>query len=176
MKKQSILSLVALVAILLLSSCNSNKYEAKTVTLKTQNDSLNYTLGLANGETMKNQLMQKDSSDKAIATFIQAIETAYKKNASKDEMYQLGLRIGEAFKQQKASGLYNDSTLAFNPELVKQGLINALRDYKEGMTPKQAQEYIEKTMTAIQAQKLGSQPQMPSPQQAPQQAPQPQAN
>jgi len=172
MKKQSILSLVALVAIFLLSSCNSNNYEAKTVTLKTQNDSLNYTLGLANGETIKTSLMQKDSSDKAIATFIKAIETAYKKKASKDEMYQLGLRIGEAFKQQKASGLYNDSTLAFNSELVKQGLINVLRDYKEGMTPKQAQDYIEKTMMARQAQKLGSQPQMSSPQQAPQ----PQAN
>src|SRR5665647_2633505 len=92
MKKQSILSLVALVAIFLLSSCN--KYEAKTVTLKTQNDSINYTLGLANGEGIKTNMMQKDSSEKAIVALMKAIDAAYKKDVSKDEMYKLGQRIG----------------------------------------------------------------------------------
>ena len=56
MKKQSILSLVALVAIFVLTSCN--KYEAKTATLKTQNDSLNYALGLANGDGIKNYYLK----------------------------------------------------------------------------------------------------------------------
>lgn len=174
MKKQSILSLVALVAIFLLSSCN--KYEAKTVTLKTQNDSINYTLGLDNGEGIKTNMMQKDSSEKAIVALMKAIDAAYKKDVSKDEMYKLGQRIGETFKQQKASGLFGDSTMKFNVDLVKQGLVNALRNHKDGMTSQQAQEYLQKTMAAIQAKKMGgAQPQMSAPQQAPQQAPQPQA-
>ena len=166
MKKQSILSLVALVAIFLLSSCN--KYEAKTVTLKTQNDSINYTLGLANGEGIKTNMMQKDSSEKAIVALMKAIDAAYKKDVSKDEMFKLGQRIGETFKQQKASGLFGDSTLKFNADLVKQGLVNALRSHKDGMTSQQAQDYLQKTMMAIQAKKMGSQPQMSAPQQAPQ--------
>jgi hypothetical protein len=171
MKKQSILSLVALVAILLFASCN--KYSAKTVTLKTQNDSLNYTLGLANGEGIKMNMMQKDSSDKSIVALMKALDKAYKSGGNKDEMYKLGVQIGNSFKQQKAKGLMGDSTLKFDDELVRQGLLNALKDYKEGMTAKDAQAYIQKTMMAMQAKKMGQQPQMSGPQQqAPQQAPQ----
>jgi hypothetical protein len=171
MKKQSILSLVALVAIFLLTSCN--KYEAKTAELKTQNDSLNYTLGLANGDGIKMNMMQKDSSDKAIVALMEALDKAYKSGADKDELYKLGVQIGNSFKQQKAKGLMGDSTLVFNSDLVKQGLVNALNGFKDGMTTQQAQEYIQKTMMAIQTKKMGQQPQMSTPQQeAPQEAPQ----
>ena len=163
MKKQSILSLVTLVAIFLLASCN--KYEAKTVTLKTQNDSLNYTLGLANGEGIRTNMMQKDTSEKAIVALMKALDKAYKVEASKDELYNLGIQVGNSFKQQKAKGLMGDSTLKFNNDLVKQGLVNALNDFKEGMTPKEAQEYIQKTMTKIQNAK------MPKPAPAPTAAP-----
>ena len=171
MKKQSILSLVAMVAIFMLTSCN--KYEAKTATLKTQNDSLNYALGLANGDGIKNYYMKTDSSDKPIIALIKALDKAYKQDVSKGEMYKLGVQIGNSFKQQKAKGLMGDSTLAFNNELVKQGLVNALNGFDQGMSAKVAQEYIQKTMMEIQTKKMGSQPQMSAPQQAPQQAPQP---
>jgi len=174
MKKQSILSLVALVAIFLLTSCN--KYEAKTSELKTQNDSLNYTLGLANGAGIKDNLMQTDSTDKPIIALMKALEEAYKAGADKDEMYKLGVQIGNSFKQQKANGLMGDSTLVFNSDLVKQGLVNSLNGFDKGMTSKDAEAYIQKTMMRIQTAKMGQQPQMSAPQQAPQQAPQPEVN
>ena len=175
MKKQSILSLVALVAIFMLASCN--KYEAKTVTLKTQNDSLNYTLGLANGDGIKNYYMKKDSSNKPIIALLKAMDKAYK-GTNKGEMYKLGLEIGNSFKQQKAKGLMGDSTLVFDTKLVKQGMVNALNGFDKGMTAKEAQEFIQKTMLKIQNEKMGKQPMMqqqapmPQGQQAPQQAPQ----
>jgi len=172
MKKQSILSLVALVAIFLLTSCN--KYEAKTSELKTQNDSLNYALGLSNGDNIKTGMMQKDSSDKAIVALMKALDEAYKKNVSKDELYKLGVQIGGTFKQQKAKGLMGDSTLTFNSDLVKQGLVNALNGFDKGMTSKEAEAYIQKTMMARQAAKMAQQPQMSAPQQAPQGQPAPQ--
>lgn len=162
MKKQIIYSLVALVAIFMFASCN--KYEAKKVTLKTQNDSLNYTLGLANGDGIKNYYMKSDSSSKPIIALMKALDKAYK-GSDKGEMYKLGLEIGNSFKQQKAKGLMGDSTLAFNEALVKQGLVNSLNGFKEGMTPKEAQEYIQKTMTKIQNAK------MPKPAPAPTAAP-----
>lgn len=159
MKKQSFLALVALVAIFLTTSCN--KYEAKSTTLKTQNDSLNYALGLANGDGIKNYYMRTDSGSKPIEALMKALEKAYK-GGDKDEMYKLGLEIGNSFKQQKAKGLMGDSTLVFNEKLVRQGLVNALNDYKEGMTAQQAQEYIQVTMTRIQNQRMNPS-QMPEP-------------
>jgi FKBP-type peptidyl-prolyl cis-trans isomerase FkpA len=186
MKKQSILSLVALVAIFLLTSCN--KYEAKTSTLKTQNDSLNYALGLANGDGIKNYYMKTDSSSKPIIALMKSLDKAFKSGANKGEMYKLGLEIGNSFKQQKAKGLMGDSTLTFNDKLVKQGLVNALNGFNKGMTAKEAQEYIQRTMKRIQEEKMRQQmPSMPQQgpgaqqgpqgpqgqQQAPQQAPQP---
>ena len=174
MKKQSIFTIVALVAIFVMSSCN--KYEAKEVKLSTQNDSLNYTLGLANGDGIKNYYMQKDSTDKAVIALLKAIDEAYKADVNQDEMYKLGLQIGASFKQQKKQGLMGDSTLVFDEKLVKQGLVNALNGFKEGQTPAQAEEYIRKVMTELQAKKMGQQmPQQGMPQQAPQmeqQAPQ----
>ena len=166
MKKQSILSLVALVAIFMMTSCN--KYEAKTTALKTQNDSLNYSLGLANGDGIKSYYMKTDSGSKPIVALMKALDKAYK-GANKDEMYKLGLEIGNSFKQQKAKGLMGDSTLVFNDALVKQGLVNALNGFDKGMTAKAAQEYIQKTMAKIQAQKMGQTPppSMPAPTTAP---------
>jgi len=181
MKKQSILSLVALVAILALSSCN--KYEAKTATLKNQNDSLNFAYGLAGGESLKGYYFKTDSSDKRIKVLIDALDKAFK-TSDKGEMYSLGMEVGGAFKQQKAKGLMGDSTLKFNDKLVRQGLVNSLNGFKEGMTAQQAQEYIQKTMMKIQQEKMKQQgppqgqmgqqgPQGPQGQAAPQQAPQP---
>jgi FKBP-type peptidyl-prolyl cis-trans isomerase FklB len=171
MKKQSILSLVALVAILMLASCN--KFEAKKSELKTQNDSLNYSLGLANGDGIKNYYMKTDSTSKPIIALMKALDKAYSGSAKKGEMYELGLQIGNSLKQQKAKGLMGDSTLKFNEKLVKQGLVNALNAYDKGMTAKAAQEFIQKTMMRIQQEKMPKQPAMPSQPTAPQQAPQP---
>jgi hypothetical protein len=172
MKKQSILTLVALVAIFMFASCN--KYGAKTSNLKTQNDSLNYALGLANGDGIKNYYMKNDSSNKPIIALMKALDKAYQ-GTDKGEMYKMGVQIGSSLKQQKAKGLMGDSTLAFNQKLVLQGLVNALNGFDKGMTAKEAQEFIQKTMMRIQQEKMAKQPtQLPSSQSAaPQPAPQP---
>lgn len=155
MKKQSILTIVTLLAIFLMSSCNS--FEAKEVKLNSQNDSLNYTLGLTNGNGIKEYYLQKDSSDKAIKVLMDAMDEAFNSKASGDEMYKLGLQVGSSFKQQKSQGLMGDSALVFNVKLVKQGLVNALNDYNEGMSAPEAEQYINKVMSELQAKKMGAQ-------------------
>lgn len=167
MKKQSILSAIIVVAVFVFASCN--KYEVKSVKLNTLNDSVNYTLGLANGDGIKNYMMQKDSSEQAVKVLMNAIDEAFKGEPNEDEMYKLGLQIGSSFKAMKKSGLMGDSTLVFDEKLMKQGLINAFKDYKEGMTSAQAEEYLRKVMTEIQSKKMGSQP-------APAPAPAPESN
>lgn len=161
MKKQGILSLVIVVAILGLTSCG--KYKTKKVDLKTQNDSLNYTLGLLNGDQIKNYYLKKDSSDKAIAVLMKSLDEAYKSADNKDEMYKLGFQIGTTFKQLKVSGLMGDSSLVFNEKLVKQGMVNALNGYDKGMTQMEAQQYLQKTMIKLQQQKMQSRPQISGP-------------
>lgn len=166
MKKQSILSLVSLVALFLFASCN--KYEAKTATLNNQNDSLNYALGLANGDGIKGYYLQTDSTDKPIIALMKALDEAYKKGGdNQDEMYKLGVEIGNSFKQQKAKGLMGDSTLAFDEKLVKQGLVNSLNGFKEGMTAEEAQQYIQKVMAKIQMEKMSKSPAIQAPQSLP---------
>ena len=165
MKKQSIFTIVAMVAVFVMTSCT--KYEAKEVSLSNQNDSLNYALGMANGDGIKNYYLQKDSTDKPIETLMKALDEAYKSDVSKDEMYKLGLQIGNSFSQQKQKGLMGDSTLIFEDKLVKQGLVNALNGFTEGMTSAQAEEYIRNEMMKIQQQKMAQ----PAPQEMPQPAP-----
>jgi len=160
MKKQSIFTIVTLVAIFAMVSCG--KYEAKEVSLSSQNDSLNYTLGLANGAGIKDYYMKNDSTDKPIAVLMKAIEEAYKTDVPKDEMYKLGLQIGSSFKQNKTKGLMGDSTMTFNEKLVIQGLINALNGFEEGMKPAEAEKFIQETMMAKQQAQMSQQ--APAPQ------------
>ena len=165
MKKQSIFTIVAMVAVFVMTSCN--KYEAKEVSLSNQNDSLNYALGMANGDGIKSYYLQNDSTNQPILALMKALDEAYKSDASNDEMYKLGLQIGNSFSQQKQKGLMGDSTLIFDDKLVKQGLVNALNGFTEGMTSAQAEEYIRNEMMKIQQQKMGQ----PAPQQMAQPAP-----
>jgi len=151
MKKQSIFTIVAMVAVFVMTSCN--KYEAKEVSLSNQNDSLNYALGMADGDGIKSYYLQNDSTDQPILALMKALDEAYKSDASSDEMYKLGVQIGNSFSQQKQKGLMGDSTLVFDEKLVKQGLVNALNGFTEGMTSAQAEEYIRNEMMKIQQQK-----------------------
>lgn len=155
MKKQSIFTIVALVTMVVLTSCGN--YKAKEVKLSTMNDSLNYTLGLYNGKGIKDYYLTKDSSDKAVAAIIKAIDKAYKADVNKDELYKLGLQIGGSFKANKKQGLLGDSTLTFNQELVMQGLVNALNNFEGGMKPADADKFLQEYMMKKQAAQMPQQ-------------------
>lgn len=148
---------VALVAAFAFSSCNSNK--AKMPTLKTQLDSLNYAFGLANGDGIKNYYIKGDSAKKSIKALLDGLNEGMKGKIDKEngEITDLGTKIGTSLKDQKKKGLMGDSTLSVDINLIKQGLINGLRGSKIQMTPQQAQEYLQKTMTALQAKKMEKQ-------------------
>jgi len=153
MKKLNIFMAVALVAAFAFSSCNSNK--AKAPTLKTQLDSLNYAFGLANGDGIKNYYIKGDSAQKSIKALLDGLNEGMKGKVEKgsSELTDLGTKIGTSLKDQQKSGLMGDSTLKVDIKLIKQGLINGLRGSKLQMTPALAQEYLQKTMMALQSKK-----------------------
>ena len=159
MKKTNFLLLALAIITMGIASCGSS-YKAKEMSLKSQEDSLNYYLGYLNGSGIKDQYMVKDSSDKAINEFMEKLEKAFK---NKDEMQKLGYQIGFSLKQMNKEGLMGDSTLKLNVDIVKQGLINGLKDHKEGMNAEQAQMYIQTTMQKMQQKHMMQQP-APQPQ------------
>jgi hypothetical protein len=155
MKKQSIFTIVALLTIFVMTSCGN--YKAKEVKMTSMNDSLNYTLGLYNGKGIKDYYLTKDSSDKAVAALIKAIDKAYKADVNNDAMYKLGLQIGGSFKQNKKQGLMGDSTITFNKDLVMQGLVNALNNFGEGMKAADADKFLQEYMMKKQAAQMPQQ-------------------
>ncbi len=148
MKKQNIILAVA--AIFVLSSCNSNKTQMPE--LKTQLDSLNYAFGLANGNGIKQYYMQGDTTEAAVESLLKGFDEAMKGSAKEEnaEMRDLGTRIGTALKEQSESGLLGDSTLKVNIDLIKQGLINGMLKSDIQMKPEEAQMFLNTAMQRIQ--------------------------
>lgn len=156
MKKQGLFSMLTIVVTLFaVTSCGSN-YEAKEITLATQNDSLNYTLGLSNGAQIKTFYIQNDSNKNAVEDFIKALDKAYK-NGEKDEIYQIGYQVGQYFKQQSKNGLMGLSDVKYNEALAVQGIVNALNQFEEGMTAQEANTLLQEAMMKKQQEQFQQQ-------------------
>ena len=72
MKKLSIILIAAMAMI----SCG-NTYHGKTVVLNNLNDSINYALGVVNGQQMKMYQLRNDSSIETVTEFIDALQRGY---------------------------------------------------------------------------------------------------
>ncbi len=158
MKKQIIFSLATLTVAGMMTSCG--KYNAQTATLNDQNDSINYALGYANGDGIKNYYMNNvDNQQAAIKAFIDALDKAYNSNATPDEMYQLGVNVGSTFARQKAEGLMGNEDLKFDYDLAMQGMKQGIEGAADSTawTPAEAQQYIQETMMQLQAEKAAKQ-------------------
>ena len=125
------------------------KYLPSKPILSNQNDSLNYTLGLTNGDSIKSYYLKNDTTTKVIALFFQAFDKAYNNSIERGELFKLGKQIGNSFKQLKAKGLIGDSTLKFEEKFVKQGLTDALNGNYSSMNPKHAEVFIQNSMMKI---------------------------
>ena len=89
MRKISIL-LLAAVAML---SCG-NSYKAQDVQMVNEADSVNHALGLLNGLQIKMYYLASDSSDEAVAEFIDALDQAYlDKEEQLNDIEQAGRQI-----------------------------------------------------------------------------------
>ena len=157
MKNLMIYTAVVLMAAVGFTACNSNK--TKLPELKTQLDSLNYAYGIVNGAGIKQYYMKGDSTDKAIKSLLEGYKEGSKGEVTKEtaELADLGSKIGGSLKEQSKTGLLGDSSLKVDIKLIKQGLINGLKGYKEQMDAAKAGEFLQKTIPAIQAKKMESQ-------------------
>lgn len=139
-------------AALMLASCG-NSYTAKEVKLANETDSLNYALGVANGSSIKQYYMANDSLGKNVKEFVQFVEQAYKAVPSEEkEMYELGESIGMSLKRMEESGLAGIISVPYNNQLVLQGLVNGLNQYKEGISEEEARTYLQEGMMSARGE------------------------
>ena len=161
MKKQNILTMALLLAILGFASCGSNTKPQKA-NLKTQEDSLNYALGIAISEDIRMNTLQGDTAETTIASLIEKIEENYNDDNTAPE-YKTGIKIGNMIKEQKKIGLVGDSTLTFNEELFRSGLTKGLRGDTTGITGPQAMVFFQTTMQKKQLEKMQMNTPAPAP-------------
>lgn len=138
MKKTSIL----LLAVLAMISCGNN-YKAQDVTLTNQTDSVNYALGLLNGLQIKTYYMANDSSDEAVAEFVDALEKAYTDSDEKlSEVANAGRQIGGSVKGFETKGLAENEAWVLNEKVFFQALVNAIYGDTTVMTQKEAESFL----------------------------------
>ena len=139
MKKLSILAFAALAMI----SCG-NTYKAQQVTLNDMNDSVNFTLGLLNGLQLKAYQMAADSSDAAIAEFINALQRGYDGKVEElSPIAEVGQNIGQSVKSFETTGLVNQKTWPINEKIFFQGLINGILGDTVMMHPDEARNFFQ---------------------------------
>ena len=139
MKKVFIL-LVATVAMI---SCGST-YQSKTVALTNQNDSMNYALGVVNGEQMKMYQLRNDSSMETITEFIDALQRGYDGQVEElSEAGNVGRNVGLAIKNAEKTGLADNPVWAINQKIFFQGLVNGLRHDTTVMKADEARNYFQ---------------------------------
>ena len=146
MKKLSIVLLAALAMI----SCGSS-YKAQDAKLSNETDSVNYAIGLLNGLQIKMYYLANDSSDEAVAEFIDALENAYlDKEEELSEIAQTGRQYGTSVKMFEKNGLGENAAWTLNEKVFFQGMVNGLYADTTVMQADEAEAFL---MQAYQSQR-----------------------
>ena len=132
--------------------------------LRTQTDSLNYTLGLANGDGIKNYYFKSNPLDECIQVFMKYLDEGFKDDnqfVKPDsitnkyaEIIKIGNKVGTALKAQVSTGLMGISSLKVDFQLIREGLEDGMRNNNILMTPESSQRYLQGTMVKISQQNL----------------------
>ena len=123
---------------------------AKVVKLNSKNDSINYAFGLLNGSEVKAYVLSNDSTGDMAKEFIANVNKGLKKSYVNPQLVSMGEQVGKTIKEQEATGLIGEPSLATDFELIKQGFINGLYEYYEMWEPMAAGQYIQNTLSTIQ--------------------------
>ncbi|MDY5434049.1 FKBP-type peptidyl-prolyl cis-trans isomerase [Bacteroides pyogenes] len=150
MKKISIFMAIAAAAGL--ASCTAQSPKAN---LKTDIDSLSYSIGMSQTQGLKGYLVSRLDVDTAyMADFIKGLNEGASKTSKKDIAYMAGLQIGQQISNQMMKGINQelfagDSTKTISKENFMAGFIAGTLEKTNVMTMETAQEYTRTAMDAI---------------------------
>lgn len=155
MKKGRIL--IALAAAASLASCTAQSPKAN---LKTDVDSLSYSVGMAQTQGLKEYLVGRMDVDTAyMDEFIKGLNDGAGKTSKKDAAYYAGIQIGQQISNQMIKGINKelfgaDSTQTISKENFLAGFIAGTLQKGGKMTMKEAQEYAQKAMETVKAKSM----------------------
>ena len=155
MKKVSIFMAIAAAASL--ASCTA---QAPKANLKSDIDSLSYSIGMAQTQGLKGYLTGRLDVDTAyMAEFIKGLNEGANKTSKKDIAYMAGLQIGQQISNQMMKGINQelfgtDSTKTISKENFLAGFIAGTLEKGGVMTMEAAQEYTRTAMETIKAKAL----------------------
>lgn len=155
MKKGRIL--IALAAAASLASCTAQSPKAN---LKTDVDSLSYSVGMAQTQGLKEYLVGRMDVDTAyMDEFIKGLNDGAGKTSKKDAAYYAGIQIGQQISNQMIKGINKelfgaDSTQTISKENFLAGFIAGTLQKGGKMTMKEAQEYAQKAMESVKAKSM----------------------
>ena len=155
MKKVSIFMAIAAAASL--ASCTA---QAPKANLKTDIDSLSYSIGMAQTQGLKGYLTGRLDVDTAyMAEFIKGLNEGANKTSKKDIAYMAGLQIGQQISNQMMKGINQelfagDSTKTISKDNFLAGFIARTLEKGGVMTMEAAQEYTRTAMETIKAKAM----------------------
>ena len=155
MKKVSIFMAIAAAASL--ASCT---VQAPKANLKTDIDSLSYSIGMAQTQGLKGYLTGRLDVDTAyMAEFIKGLNEGANKTSKKDIAYMAGLQIGQQISNQMMKGINQelfagDSTKTISKDNFMAGFIAGTLEKGGVMTMEAAQEYTRTAMETIKAKAM----------------------
>ena len=155
MKKVSIFMAIAAAASL--ASCTA---QAPKANLKTDIDSLSYSIGMAQTQGLKGYLAGRLDVDTAyMAEFIKGLNEGANKTSKKDIAYMAGLQIGQQISNQMMKGINQelfagDSTKTISKDNFMAGFIAGTLEKGGVMTMEAAQEYTRTAMETIKAKAM----------------------
>lgn len=151
-----IYKLVAVVALLALVVSSCSDYKGKSVSLKSDVDSLNYAFGYINGKILKDYHLTNDTTGKGLESLMKGVEEGLKSAEDKDEDVKMADELGTMIGSQLKSNedFYGDSTLTVDMKFLRQGLINGVKQFEDVMTSEAAMTFFNGTMEKIQEAKM----------------------
>ncbi len=148
---------MAIAAAATLASCTGKGPKAD---LKTDIDSLSYSIGMSQTQGLKDYLVQRVEMDTAyMDEFIKGLNEGVKETDKKKDAYYAGLQIGQQIKNQMIKGVNKelfgaDSTKTISVDNFMAGFVAGTLGKNQKMTMQQAQEYTQKNMEAIKAKSM----------------------
>lgn len=155
---------IAIFTLLFASHCFGQTATTQNQTLlRTQTDSLNYALGVANGDAIKNYYLKDKALEEFIGIFMKYLDAGFvdenqfiKPDSTNKyaEIIELGNKVGNALKAQVSTGLMDYSSLNVDLETIRKGLEDGLRNNISIISAEGAQRYLQETLAKISQENI----------------------
>lgn len=123
----------------------------KAVRLSDFSDSINYAYGYLNGQSLQRYVLSADPESDDFRQFVSGVNRGRKTEARNFRMVQYGEVLGRQIRGQYPK-LLGEPTLDTDFELIRQGFVNGLMNYRDMMEPDIAVIYVESTLQQIHQQ------------------------